>query len=258
MTVRRIIVKSKTTLRDFQTFAPTLSGKVRVVPFVPHVPNDIYQRDPRKAILHYHLPERFFFLPNQFLKHKNHAVVLTAISILKRRGLNVSVVCTGTHQDGRTSNCFGELLARRAEQGLDQQFIVLDHVPRLSFFELMRQSLCVLNPTLFEGFGLSMAEARWVGKRVLVSDLPVLREHGHPNATYFDPHNADELADKLALIWNQERGGPDIKAEADSRQTYSHAQLNFAQHFMRVAEEAVAGGHRDDVHREIPTSIVTD
>ena len=47
-------------------------------------------------------------------------------------------------------------------------------------YALIRQSLCVLNPSLFEGLGLSVAESKSIGKRVLAADLPPLREQAAP------------------------------------------------------------------------------
>ncbi len=240
-TASRILVKSRAILRDFEAFAPALSDKVRVVPFVPHIPEEAFLIDPREIAARYRLPTKFCFLPNQFLPHKNHAVVLDALSILRQRGVDAVVACTGHHAGERATACFNELLAQRDRLGLAAQFLVLDPIPRAEFFGLMRQSVCVLNPSRFEGFGLSVAEARWIGKRVIVSDLPVLQEHEHPGAMYFDPDSADDLADRLARVWTECDAGPDVEAEANVRQTHPHAQLRFAHHFLRVAEEAVAG-----------------
>jgi len=49
-----------------------------------------------------------------------------------------------------------------------------------------------LNPSRFEGFGMSVAESKSLGKRVLASDLGLLREQAAPGAVYFDPADAGE------------------------------------------------------------------
>ena len=44
----------------------------------------------------------YFFLPNQFWQHKNHAVVFKAVNRLKERGLDVLLICTGNLRDYRS------------------------------------------------------------------------------------------------------------------------------------------------------------
>lgn len=236
-TARRILVKSQAIASDLQTFLPAEASKVRVVPFVPSIPPGPYDRAPGEQLQAHGLPDKFFFLPNQFLAHKNHRVVLQALAILKARGVPAVVVCTG-QQEG-SSSCFAPLMAECAQRGLTGHFLPLGLVPRPDYFALIRQSIAVLNPTLFEGFGLSVAEALHIGKRVLVSDLPVLREHQHPAADYFDPSRPEDLADKMAAIWEREEGGPSTRLEEEARRRYPIRQQQFARDFMRVAEECL-------------------
>lgn len=49
---------------------------------------------------------------------------------------------------------------------------------------LLRGARALLFPTLHEGFGLPLYEARAMGLSVIASDLPVLRELGEANTTY--------------------------------------------------------------------------
>jgi glycosyltransferase involved in cell wall biosynthesis len=42
-------------------------------------------------------------------------------------------------------------------------------------------------PSLYEGFGIPAAEARACGARILVTDMPELREAAGPEATYILP-----------------------------------------------------------------------
>jgi glycosyltransferase involved in cell wall biosynthesis len=51
--------------------------------------------------------------------------------------------------------------------------------------------------SLGEGYGLPPVEAMVLGTRVLVSDLPVMRENLGDYATYVDPTNVDEVANAI-------------------------------------------------------------
>jgi hypothetical protein len=75
----------------------------------------------------------------------------------------------------------------------------------------------VLNPSRFEGFGLSVEEARAVGKRLLLSNLPPHREQDPPAATWFDPDQIDDVEAKLEAAWRESEPGPDEALEREAR-----------------------------------------
>ena len=102
---------------------------------------------------------------------------------------------------------------------------------------LMRQAICVLNPSLFEGFGLTVDEARSLGKRVLLSDIAAHREQDPQKATYFDPYDSEDLAERLGLIWREVEPGPDIELELEARQSLAKRIHLCAESFMSVASE---------------------
>ncbi len=106
---------------------------------------------------------------------------------------------------------------------------------------LMRQAICVLNPSLFEGFGLTVDEARSLGKRALLSDIPAHREQDPPKANYFDPYNSEDLAEKLRMIWRDAEPGPDIELELEARQSLVGRIHACAESFMSVVSEVSKG-----------------
>ena len=60
----------------------------------------------------YGLPDTFFHLPNQFWAHKNHLLVVDALSSLQSSGIQTTVVCTGHTTDIRRPEYFDEFMAR--------------------------------------------------------------------------------------------------------------------------------------------------
>lgn len=213
----RVIAISHASSADLAAFAPQFRNKLRVVPPEPVIPADVYLHAPQEVVSKYHLPEKFFYLPNQLWVHKNHRRVLDALAQLKQQGLAANVVCTGALGDYRNAKIANEILETISLAGLREQFILLGAIPRADVFALHRQAICVLNPSLFEGYGLSVAEARAVGKRVLVSDLPALRELNVPCAEYFDPRDSRILATKMAQLWQDTLPGPDLQLEQNAR-----------------------------------------
>ena len=150
------------------------------------------------------------------------------------------VVSTGHPSDFRHPEYFAELMQSLSRWNVREQFIILGQVPRQDVYRLMRQSVCVLNPSTFEGLGLSVAEAKSLGKRVVVSDLAALREQNAPGAAYFDPSDAGELSDRLAEVWNATPAGPDSQLEAAARAELAGRQSAFGQALADIFLEAQA------------------
>jgi hypothetical protein len=97
-----------------------------------------------------------------------------------------------------------------------------------------------LNPSLFEGFGLTGDEARSLGKRVLLSDIAAHQEQDPPKATYFNPHDFKDLAEKLSMIWRDVEPGPDVELELEARKSLVRRIHACAESFMSVANEVTS------------------
>jgi glycosyltransferase involved in cell wall biosynthesis len=249
----RLLVTSSEVQRDLETFAPNAAAKVRCLNYVAAIPSQTYRDNPRDALATYHLPEKFVYLPNQFWLHKNHKLVFEALSRLHLQGVYPCIVSTGNPFDYRKPAYFGELMQMLSRLNLREQFIFLGQVPRSDVFRLMRQAMCVLNPSLFEGLGMSVAESKSLGKRVLVSDLAPLREQAPPEAVYFDPSDAGDLAAKMTAVWSNVPAGPDREMEAAARAELPRRQAAFGHELLGLFNEAraeFAGNQSTNGHRQ--------
>lgn len=235
----RFVVSSQDALKDLLSFSPGAALKARVLPFVANIPDHIYACDPELVVREYHLPKKFIYLPNQFWQHKNHRLVLEALHILSERGIRPHIVCTGLPHDSRKEAHFAELLTQVSGWGLHAQMIFLGLVPIDHVRALMRQAICVLNPSLFEGRSSTVEEAKSLGKRLLLSDLPVHREQNPPATIFFDPLDGENLAAKVQTIWQECEPGPDPHLEAMARQSLPTRMRQFAEAFLGIVSEVV-------------------
>ena len=80
---------------------------------------------------------------------------------------------------------------------MGESFRVLGSIPDHDLLGLMRNSVAILNPSLFEGWSTSVEEAKSLGKTVLLSDIAVHREQAPDLGVYFHPQDAEDLACKL-------------------------------------------------------------
>jgi len=225
---------------DARTFAPEYAHKVRPIRPYALVDPSVYARDCAAVLTRYDLPERFVYVPNQFWIHKNHLGLLQAVRILRARGVRPCVVFTGHWHEYRDPQHFATVTRAIADWQLEAQIRNLGLVPRTDVYDLMRQALCVLNPSLFEGWGYSVDEAAAVGKRILASDIAAHRAQRAPACDFFDPHDPEDLAAKLERLWQTAEAGPSLALECAARQRMPQRVEALGQTLFGVLNEAVA------------------
>lgn len=99
----------------------------------------------------------------------------------------------------------------------------------LSF--LYKNALVYVQPSLMEGFGLTVLEAMKNKCLVIASDIPSLREVTKGEALFFNPRSEKELSKQLGLVIKGESGFEDIIEKA-----YEHS-LEFS--WKKMAEETL-------------------
>lgn len=234
-----IVVSSKHALNDLKRVAPDVMTKARVLHFVAQINPESYEIDSLQVANHYHLPQKYFFLPNQLWQHKNHRIVLQALANVHDLIPDISIVCTGGIYDHRNPGYIDVILNDIATLGLQSNFRILGRIPRSQIYPLMRQSLAVLQPSLFEGWSTTVEEAKSLGKSIILSDIPVHREQNPPCALFFDPQNPHELADLLRMLYTEKVPGPDMDLENRARVDLPARTEEFAQTFNQIVAELV-------------------
>ena len=235
-----IILSSHNALEDFKRFAPAYSYKARVLQFVSQPNRLIYDKTVQTSLnIKYAEFNKYFFLPNQFWKHKNHQVVFKAVKILKDRGYDIILLCSGFMGDNRNKNHMNELLEYIRTNNLESNIRILGMVDSADLFYLMRNSVSILNPSLFEGWSTTVEEAKSMGKNVILSDIDVHREQAPPGASYFDPRNPEELADILQNKYRGSEGGPDYDLEEQAKNSLHNRTITFAHAYQHIIFEAV-------------------
>lgn len=229
-----IIVSSFDAQADLFRFDPSSKLKSEVLQFVvaPIKQETIL---PSRAELEerYEFSGKYFLLPNQFWKHKNHRVVIEALGLLEREGKKVLVLATGSTVDRRNPEYF-EILNERAKQlNVLKTFRHLGLVPASDLAGLMRDAAAIINPSFFEGWSTSVEEAKSLGKRVLLSDIPVHREQNPERGSYFPPDDVDALAAMLWTVWNQVTLEEPQMTES-ARNSTNQRRLEFAQKYQNI------------------------
>jgi glycosyltransferase involved in cell wall biosynthesis len=82
--------------------------------------------------------------------------------------------------------------------------ITKENITDDSLGELYERAKGLINPSLYEGFGLPVIEAMQASTPVIISNIKVFLEITNGNAYFFDPNNQDELADLIIKIEKNE------------------------------------------------------
>lgn len=190
----RIIAISEQTKNDIIEFFGADPGKIDVVYQgcnnifrQPVTPDDIAAVKRKYA-----LPNDFIVTVGAIEKRKNQGIILDA---LHQGKIDIPLVIIG----GKTK--YAEEIAKKThEYSLEHQIIVLDNVSTTDLPAIYHAALCMIYPSLFEGFGIPILEALCCQTPVITSQGSCFAETGGDAALYIDPENADDVANKLSRV----------------------------------------------------------
>lgn len=155
-------------------------------------------QQPELVLQKYNLePKKYCYFPGNTWPHKNHRAALQALQQLKEKHqLQPLLVCTGTPKEEH-----GELVRLGEQLGVAEQFRFLGYCPRQDLPALYQQAMVLVFPSLFEGFGMPVAEAMSCGCPVICSNTTSLPEVGGEAAFYIDPLNPEMLCEAIYQVW---------------------------------------------------------
>ena len=198
---KAVIVNALDVKNDILKYYPEAKARVFNLPFSP-VPRGEWLIT-SNTIKEYKLPQKYFIISNQFWIHKSHSTAFEALAILKNQGIcDYKIVCTGNTYDYRFPNYFGELNAKIAQLGLTKDISFLGYITKDDQIQIMRNSVAVLQPTLFEGGpgGGAVYDAVALGIPAIVSDIPVNREIGDESILFFNKSSAEDMANQMLSL----------------------------------------------------------
>ncbi|MND30353.1 Glycosyl transferases group 1 [compost metagenome] len=193
-----IIFSSQSACDDYYRFykQPCKSHVLRFIPLLDF--NAIDEAKIQATLEKYKITRPFFYLPNQYWAHKNHELVLNSL-IKDDHELDFEVISTGAMKDYR-GNAHMDKINGLIERVPDNKYKVLGLVPREDMLTLMSACVAVINPSKFEGWSTTVEEAKYMGKRLILSNLPVHIEQEPADSIFLDVSDVESLSAALNKI----------------------------------------------------------
>ena len=214
----------------------------------------IFEINPDKIVVTYEAAEEEYFINREpstvnrqpFLiyvgnayPHKNLEKLLDAVQLLNKnptslpshKSINLIIVCP--------RDVFSQRLNHQIKERNLTKFVeVKGYLSSGELVTLFEKASAYVFPSLSEGFGIPGLNAMAVGLPVVASDIPVLKEVYGDAALYFNPHEAQDIAAKIAKVITSRKTKLDLILEG-REQVKKYSWQKMVRQTLKVYEEVV-------------------
>lgn len=151
--------------------------------------------------------DKYCVFGSGFWNHKNHPGLIKAFAkMIKEHDIDkdFKLVLMGrcTRRNGGLASVAKKAFDAAKEFNVSDRVVFTDYTTNEEFSTILKNSLFVVNPTFYEGFGMPVAEAMFLKKPVACSHVASLPEVGGDAALYFDPSNVNDIAEKIYQVYS--------------------------------------------------------
>jgi glycosyltransferase involved in cell wall biosynthesis len=205
---QHILFSSYDSWNSFKKLYPMVTKRkvdihiLRFAVFHPSFDHDIDE----KVLEKYSLQEiPYFVVSNQFMAHKNHAIVIDSLIKMKQLGKRMffKVVFTGKTEDPRNPDYYAGLKNLIDSSNIVNDIMITGMIDREEQLSLMKNALAIIQPSFFEGWNSTVEDAKLMNLKIICSDIQVHREQleGY-QAYFFDPGTCEQLITIMETILN--------------------------------------------------------
>jgi alpha-1,3-rhamnosyl/mannosyltransferase len=202
---RLVLTPSEFTRR---TVIERLNIDPSIVHVVPHGIRPYEEGGRTKEVLkRFGIEGRFFLYPAATYPHKNHLMLIEALSKVVGVHPNVSLVLTGARAsvEEKMAREMGARIVKEIEQrGLQDHVHNLGYIAARDLDALYREAVALTFPSHFEGFGAPVLEAMSRGCPVISADTTALPEVVDGGGLLVSPDNADEWTQSMLEMLEEE------------------------------------------------------
>ncbi len=198
------------------------------------------ERKRRNLLADMRLRSRFLFYPAHCWPHKNHQRLIEAFQMVEAElPADIQLVLTGKQFDERH-----EARQLIEAENLRARVVHLGYRSPLEIQALYSSAHALVFPSLFEGFGMPVAEAIIADCPVACSNTTSLPEIAGDAAVYFDPQSTKGIARALLEVTTDEKRRAELVGAGRRRKSAFSSRLSAMKAlsvYARVFQEAYSG-----------------
>jgi glycosyltransferase involved in cell wall biosynthesis len=200
--LKNIIVQTSIVKDEITLINKSLENKIFIIPGGYHFKNTL---EPKNAINFPMFRLIYIVYPHQY---KNFDVLVDALAILNKGERRKIKLCLTLYKEAslykyKPLKKETERIIELAKAKNVYKYIEwLGVLGKSEVMEELNKSDMLVFPSLCETFGLPLVEAISVNKPIVAADLPYAREVAKDCAVYFQAHDAQDLADKILSLYN--------------------------------------------------------
>lgn len=203
----KVLLSSEAARSDALKYFDCSECQIFVVPFVSSLFldfNNLSRKEEEMFLFRNGLVNgNFAYVGNQFWKHKNHQIIFDSLDYLEQKNvpINFKIVFTGKMADYRNPEYIESTknnLDKYTKKGI---IVYLGLVTRNEQMYLLHNAKFVIQPSLFEGWGTVVEDAKVFDKTILLSDIPVHREQMTKKTILFNPYDKVDCASKILSLF---------------------------------------------------------
>lgn len=152
--------------------------------------------------------------------HKGLHILVPAFLNAKKKGFDGKLFIVGNSENFRTTD---STILEKITSSND--IVFTGKISDEELRNLYHKSALLIQPSLYEGFGMPPLEALFCGTNVILSDIPVFKEiYKDFPVTFFESENSDDLTEKI--LENYKKESPDQIPEIYSFEKTSSIIIN--------------------------------
>jgi len=177
--------------------------------------------------------ETIVFIGN-IKKHKGLDCLLDAFILAKNEGLPHKLIIIGKKDNFRSSD---DSILKKIESIGSSEVIFSGFISDDELLKYLSEAALLVQPSLYEGFGLPPLEALVLGTQALISDIPVFQEiyDGFP-VVFFRAGDTEDLKSKMLEILNDKKHSSKKMSSLDLSDELLH-KYTFEKTVRRILEE---------------------
>lgn len=179
----------------------------------------------------YKIEGEYIYYPAQFWSHKNHVYIIDAIAALKKKGISLFAIFSGTDKGN-----LNYILNYAKKLDVEDLVKYIGFAPNEEIYHLYKQSLALVMPSYFGPTNIPPLEAFSIGTPVIYSDLAGLREQVCDAALLCNLKDYNHLVEHIEELLNNSGKRLEL-IERGYKRLNELQEISIAQVLMKIIDD---------------------